>query len=86
MTKSPASTEETGPHVTIKDIAKFAGVSTATVSRVMNGSHNVSPQTRVTVMQAISAWNYRPNSYAILLGQASGGIPRSRSERFRRSQ
>jgi len=85
MSKSPDSTVEAGAHVTIKDIAKFAGVSTATVSRVMNGSSSVSPQTRVAVMKTISTLNYRPNSYAILLGQASGGIPRNRSERFRRS-
>jgi transcriptional regulator with XRE-family HTH domain len=85
MFKSSDSTLEAGAHITIKDIAKLAGVSTATVSRVMNGSGSVSPQTRVAVMKTISTLNYRPNSYAILLGQANGGIPRSRNDRFRRS-
>jgi LacI family transcriptional regulator len=38
---------------TIRDVASEAGVSTATVSRVLNGSANVSPETRAVVLQAI---------------------------------
>jgi len=63
---------------TIRDIAKLAGVSTATVSRVMNGSANVSSVTRDAVEAAISALKYRPNRHASELGRASGGIPRKR--------
>src|SRR5882724_2727084 len=38
---------------TIRDIAATAGVSIATVSRVLNDSASVAPQTRVAVLQAI---------------------------------
>jgi LacI family transcriptional regulator len=38
---------------TIRDVASEAGVSTATVSRVLNDSANVAPQTRAAVRQAI---------------------------------
>jgi LacI family transcriptional regulator len=42
------------PHrATIDDVASAAGVSTATVSRVLNGSANVAPQTRAAVQRAI---------------------------------
>jgi DNA-binding LacI/PurR family transcriptional regulator len=63
---------------TIEDIAKLAGVSTATVSRVVNGSANVSSATREAVMAAISTLQYRPNEHASKLGRANVGIPRKR--------
>ncbi len=47
--------------VTIKDVARAAGVSVATVSRVLNGSANVSEQATETVNQAIKELNYSPN-------------------------
>jgi LacI family transcriptional regulator len=43
----------TPPRPTIVDVAREAGVSTATVSRVLNGSATVSPQTRAVVVAAI---------------------------------
>ncbi len=46
---------------TIQDVAKAAGVSVATVSRVLNKSDSVSENTRVTVLAAIKELNYRPN-------------------------
>jgi LacI family fructose operon transcriptional repressor len=45
----------------IKDVAKAAGVSTATVSRVLANNAPIRPETRERVMQAVSALNYRPN-------------------------
>ena len=45
----------------IKDVAKLAGVSVATVSRVINNSLSVSEETREQVFAAISALNYSPN-------------------------
>lgn len=48
----------------IRQIARHAGVSTATVSRVLNGSANVSLATRERVLKAVSANNYRPNAAA----------------------
>lgn len=49
---------------TIYDIASDAGVSIATVSRVLRGSSNVSAATRERVQQAIERRNYRPSSIA----------------------
>ena len=47
--------------VTIKDVAREAGVSVATVSRVLNGSTNVSEDSSARVNEAISRLNYSPN-------------------------
>ena len=49
---------------TIKDIARRVNVSDATVSRVINDSPNVKPQTREKVQKAIKELNYYPNSLA----------------------
>ncbi len=50
--------------VTIADVAKYAGVSTATVGRVVGGYGTVSIKTRERVMSAISALGYSPNVVA----------------------
>jgi LacI family transcriptional regulator len=50
--------------ITIKDIAKEAGVSTATVSYVINGTKNVLPERRRRVLDAIARTNYQPNQVA----------------------
>lgn len=49
---------------TIKDVARRVGVSTATVSRVLNGGHWVAEETRATVLQAVQELNYKPNAIA----------------------
>ena len=46
------------------DVARLAGVSHQTVSRVLNDHPNVRPQTRETVLAAISELGYRPNAAA----------------------
>ena len=46
---------------TLEDVARRAGVSTATVSRCLNNSGSVRPQTRERVEQAISDLGYTPN-------------------------
>src|SRR5512140_1387564 len=51
----------------IKDIAREAGVSTATVSHVINKTKYVSDPTRVRVQQAIKKFNYHPNAHAQML-------------------
>ncbi|HHT73748.1 MAG TPA: LacI family transcriptional regulator [Firmicutes bacterium] len=48
----------------IKEVACLAGVSPATVSRVLNGSKNVRKSTRRKVLQAIEESGYRPNQVA----------------------
>jgi LacI family transcriptional regulator len=49
---------------TIYDVAREAGVSMATVSRVVNGNPNVKPTTRKKVSEAIKRLGYRPNAVA----------------------
>jgi DNA-binding LacI/PurR family transcriptional regulator len=50
--------------VTIRDVAKQAGVGVATVSRVLNDSPLVSEETRLKVQTAIEALDYSPSSVA----------------------
>ena len=50
--------------VTIRDVAAKAGVSHQTVSRVINGSERVNPETRARVEAAIQALDYQPNAIA----------------------
>ena len=48
----------------ITDVARLAGVSHQTVSRVLNDHPNVRPQTRLRVQAAMAELGYRPNSAA----------------------
>ncbi|SEI01684.1 transcriptional regulator, LacI family [Halobacillus karajensis] len=50
--------------VTIKDVAQEAGVSVATVSRVLNNNGYVGADTRKKVMKSIAELNYSPNEVA----------------------
>lgn len=50
--------------VTIKDVARLAGVSISTVSRVINNSKPVSPEVRRRVMKVIEETGYKPNDIA----------------------
>ena len=52
----------------IYDVAKAAGVSIATVSRVLNGSPNVSAKTKEKVLRVIEEAGYTPNVFARGLG------------------
>jgi DNA-binding LacI/PurR family transcriptional regulator len=56
--------------VTIRDVAKQAGVGVGTVSRVLNNSESVRDSTRLRVLSAIEELNYSPSSVARYL---SGG-------------
>jgi LacI family transcriptional regulator len=61
--------------VTIRDVARQAGVSAMTVSRVINGSSKVTDETRGRVEAAIAELNYVPNTLARgLTRQRSGTI------------
>ena len=57
-----------GNQMTIYDISQKAGVSIATVSRVLNGSANVKPRTRKKVLDVIEECGYKPNAFARGLG------------------
>ena len=54
--------------MTIYDISEKAGVSIATVSRVLNGSSSVSEKTKQKVMDVINQYGYTPNAFARGLG------------------
>ncbi|BDR15733.1 LacI family DNA-binding transcriptional regulator [Vibrio sp. STUT-A11] len=56
---------------TIKDVCKAAGVSKATVSRVINGSEYVKDQTRESVLAAMKSLGYQPNAFARALATNS---------------
>ena len=54
---------------TIADVARLAGVSIKTVSRVANGESNVREVTRARVQSAIDTLSYVANPYARYLSQ-----------------
>ncbi|WP_336703129.1 LacI family DNA-binding transcriptional regulator, partial [Pantoea dispersa] len=49
--------------ITIRDVARQAGVSVATVSRVLNNSSAVTSDTREAVLQAGETLGHRPNAH-----------------------
>lgn len=56
---------------TIRDVARQAGVSHQTVSRVINGSEDVLPETRAIVEAAIEELGYRPSAIARSMARGS---------------
>jgi LacI family transcriptional regulator, repressor for deo operon, udp, cdd, tsx, nupC, and nupG len=60
--------------VTLRDVALRAGVSTRTVSNVVNDFHHVSPGMRAKVQVALNELNYIPNLLARGLRQGRTGI------------
>jgi LacI family transcriptional regulator len=60
--------------VTIKDVAKFAGVSSMTVSRVLNDRPDVSPQTRKRIQEVIQELGYAPSEIARSLSHGRSNI------------
>ena len=56
---------------TIRDVAREAGVGVATVSRVLNNSPQVSPETRERVLETIKTLGYRPNNLARQLSKGT---------------
>jgi LacI family transcriptional regulator len=68
VTDRPTRRRRTAP--TISDVARRAGVSQMTVSRVINGETNVRPATRAMVDEAIVALRYAPNPAARSLAGA----------------
>lgn len=51
-------------HPTVKDVAKMAGVSLGTVSKVLNNDPTVRPENRLKVLEAISKLGFKPNPFA----------------------
>jgi LacI family transcriptional regulator len=56
--------QEPSTPVTLTDVAQYAGVSTSTVSRVLNNKGEISPVTRQRVFNAIQTLGYRPSLVA----------------------
>jgi DNA-binding LacI/PurR family transcriptional regulator len=63
-TGRPAGSSGNGRKATLDGVARAAGVSRATVSRVVNGSPKVSPDVRRTVERAVARLGYVPNPAA----------------------
>ena len=59
--------------VSIKDVAKRAGVAISTVSKVLNGYPNVSEEIRQRVNRAVEELNFVPNSVAAALSSKQAG-------------
>ena len=57
---------------TISEVAKTAGVSVATVSRVVNGSPSVSHETQARVQEAIERLGYQPTTPPSSPGRRTG--------------
>jgi DNA-binding LacI/PurR family transcriptional regulator len=64
----------TRSRVTIRDVAAHAGVSHQTVSRVMNGTDYVTPETTARVRQAIADLDYQPNAIARSMARGRTGL------------
>jgi LacI family transcriptional regulator len=64
----------TGPTHTIYEIARAAGVSAMTVSRVLNGRPDVAPATRERVLQVVNEHGYLRNRAAAALGRGRSGL------------
>lgn len=76
-----------GQRATIRDIAQAAGVSVATVSRVLNDRPDVAPETRDAVMRHVRAHNFTMNRSARALsggrtGQVGLTMPMVRGDYF----
>ncbi|MDY2700532.1 MAG: LacI family DNA-binding transcriptional regulator [Lachnospiraceae bacterium] len=59
--------------VSIKDVARHAGVAISTVSKVLNHYPNVSEETKVKVNKAVEELNFVPNSVAAALSSKQAG-------------
>ena len=74
MATLPHKTGRPGRRATIREIADFAGVSIATVSRVVNSSGYVSEKTRIAVESVIREHRYTANRSARALSAGRTGL------------
>src|ERR1700743_993409 len=58
----------------IKEVARLAKVATATVSRTINGSDKVTPETAERVRRAIETLKFYPNTNARALGSGRSSL------------
>jgi LacI family transcriptional regulator len=87
MSNGPITSENQPNRATIRDIARHAGVSVATVSRVLNGRPDVSATTREVVLRHIREHNFTTNRNARALSVGRTGlvgftVPNAHAEYF----
>ena len=70
----PPAADLSPVRATIRDVARLAGVSVATVSRVVNDRPDVSPETREAVMQHVRALSFSTNRSARALSRGKTGL------------
>ncbi len=70
----PPDSDAVRPRATIRDIADLAGVSIATVSRVLNGRPDVAPETREAVLQVVREHGFSTNRSARALSGGRTGL------------
>lgn len=66
--------KKTSTNISITDIARKAGVSISTVSRVINKSTRVKERNRVRVLEAIKEYNYQPSVFAQRLATGKSNV------------
>jgi LacI family transcriptional regulator len=71
MPRRPAGQADDERRTTIRDVAARAGVSVATVSRVLAGNYPTAPTTRTKVMRAVKDLDYVVNAHARALAGVS---------------
>jgi LacI family transcriptional regulator len=64
VARKPAKTGDGPRHTTIREVAELAGVSVATVSRILSGTYPAAPATRAKVMRAVEELDYVANHHA----------------------
>ena len=72
--RQPSSADISPVRATIRDVARLAGVSVATVSRVVNDRPDVAPETREAVMQQVRALSFSTNRSARALSRGKTGL------------
>jgi LacI family transcriptional regulator len=70
----PHRSQEGRRRVTIRDVAARAGVSVATVSRVLSGDYPVAASTRAKVMRVVREFDYVVNNHARSLSQTTSNL------------
>lgn len=73
-TTGSAGREIAGPEFRLRDIARMAGVSTATVSRVINQQHTVAASTRARVELILNEVGFERNEHALALQRQRVGV------------
>jgi len=64
MPRRPEGAAPTARRATIRDVAAAAGVSIATVSRILGGTYPSAPATRTRVLRAVRDLDYVANAHA----------------------